>query len=77
MSSSAKSIVLAVLCSSCFAQAAPHCISAALHDAVTGAADAKMDGYALFRGEVSTLPRSISATVWLHRDKRYSAKARI
>jgi TonB family protein len=60
MSSSAKSIVLAVLCSSCFAQAAPHCISAALHDAITGAADAKMDGYALFRGEVSTLPQDLN-----------------
>jgi hypothetical protein len=60
MTSSAKSIVLAVLCSSCFAQAAPHCTSNALHDAVMTAADAKMDGYALFRGEVSALPQDLN-----------------
>jgi hypothetical protein len=60
MTSFAKSIVLAVLCANCFAQAAPHCTSAALHDAVMGAADAKMDGYALFRGEVSTLPQDLN-----------------
>jgi len=60
MTSSAKSIALAVLGGCCFAQAAPHCTSTALHDAVMGAADAKMDGYALFRGEVSALPHDLN-----------------
>jgi hypothetical protein len=63
MTSSARSIALAVLCSSCFAQAAPHCTSAALHDAVMTAADAKMDGYALFRGEVSALPQDLNQSL--------------
>jgi hypothetical protein len=63
MTPSAKSIVFAIVCGSCFAQAAPHCTSAALHEAVMTAADAKMDGYVLFRGEVSTLPQDLNQSL--------------
>ena len=52
-----RRIFFAVLFFSCYGYTAPRCGSAALHDAILTAADAKMDGYVLFRGEVASLPR--------------------
>jgi TonB family protein len=54
-------VLLAVLCGGCFGQAVkPVCGLAALRDAVMTGADAMMDGYLLFRGEVASLPRDIN-----------------
>src|SRR5579862_1200925 len=53
----ARRIFFAVLFFSCYGYPAPRCGSAALHDAILTAADFKMDGYVLFRGEVASLPK--------------------